>query len=460
MSLLFWILMNLPRLSYPMEWQVPGVVRALGDDYYRLAELISMTLSPSFPLQHYLNQDYLFSFYYCSLIPFAVLKLLIPFITIKDAIFLGNLIYSYLIVFSLLEVALLFFRTRFQVRLFLFLCSFFGGLDWIFFPLLSLQNFEWWQKYSWFRGNTQISSFYTTMFWTIHHFAAFYSLILFFVVARFYRVGSATKKTAVIFLLLIHSFYSSIFAFLPVLALLWIERKVVLHRARRSPIVTVLAFLLLLSPMFLYLGKVGSQHFVISSFNLPLTKHFWIDKALGFPLYLTLIPLVEFCGIPLMLLAIYKQFSAKQRAYFLCSFFFFVLTDFVAYSGFNNFCMRGMLLPTWIFFFLFATHISQIPFQKAKLGAALLLILGSVGVLKPMMYQSIQAVYNYRNASVGNPAREIFHQVARTPELQSNPVFQPSAPYALPYFYCEKMMFGVRLQDMEEKDKELLGLPK
>jgi len=101
---LFVALLAVPRLTYVLEWVEGYSAIPHADDWARLGEMISLTQSERFPLLHPANQNFTFSFYYAALIPWAVLKLAIPILTLKDVIFLGNAGYQMLILMSLLEV--------------------------------------------------------------------------------------------------------------------------------------------------------------------------------------------------------------------------------------------------------------------------------------------------------------------------------------------------------------------
>ena len=125
------ILLTIPRLVYALQWLPATEVRVVGDDYAHLAELASLTLSNHYPLRHPSNGEYLLSFYYAAFYPLAVLKLAVPLFTLKDVLIVGNFFYHFLILASLVEIGHLFFARAMQVRWFVFLCTFFAGLDWL-----------------------------------------------------------------------------------------------------------------------------------------------------------------------------------------------------------------------------------------------------------------------------------------------------------------------------------------
>ena len=353
------VLLTVPRLVYLLQWLPNTEVRVLGDDYAHLAELASMTLSTSYPLRSPPSPDFFFSFYYASFYPPAVLFMALPFLTLKDALVAGNFFYHLLILLSIVEVAHLFFRRAGQIRWFVFLMTFFSGLDWLTKPFRLTTTYEWWQK-DYFHANTQISSFYTGMYWTIHHVVGFWAIVL-CAVWLFYAFvpgfgRSRWQKPLVISLLAAGAFYCSPFSVLslPFFAvlhwrLLW--RHVVrtwmfayTRRAGRS------------SHSFSFCTARLNRRFEASTFRLQVTGEFWLDKLISLPIFLVLVPIVEFAAIPFLLLLVVRRMTRLDRWYFAMTVPFFVLIYLVAFSNTGNFSMRGMFLPTFVLFYLFAKY--------------------------------------------------------------------------------------------------------
>lgn len=353
------ILLTVPRLVYGLQWLPGAEVRVVGDDYARLAELASMTLSSHYPLRHPSNADYLLSFYYTTLYPLAALKLAVPVLTLKDVLILGNFFYHLLLVGSVVEISHVFFGRAGQVRWFVFLLTLFSGLDWLAKPLALTSTYEWWQK-DFFAGNTQISSFFTGMYWVIHHYLAFYALVLagvwlFYSYVRRQGGRNQWQKPLAVALLAASAFYSSPFSVLslPFFAvlhwrLLW--RHVV--RTWMFAYVTVLAAI----PLFIFVGRLPESTLVRSTFRLQVTGDFWLDKLISLPLYVLLVPLVEFAGLPFVLLFLWRRMSTLDRRYYGAASLYFLLTYLVAFAGLNNLAMRGMFLPSFVFCFLFAKY--------------------------------------------------------------------------------------------------------
>ena len=183
----FAVALSLPRLVYPLEWLPGHTVDAMFDDYARLAELASMLYSGEYPLRHPANSGLLMAFYYAAFYPMALLKQLLPFITLKDAIFIGSALYFVLLGCSLVEVSHRLLPDRASALVLLFLCTWFGGLDWVFGDFLPFHvHSEWWAR-RFFEKPSQWSGFLTASQWTVHHFLGFYLCVLAWVFLRYSR---------------------------------------------------------------------------------------------------------------------------------------------------------------------------------------------------------------------------------------------------------------------------------
>lgn len=374
MALAFWAVLVSPRLLYLLEWIPGNIVLAQADDAARLAELVSMTLSGSYPLQHFANQQYLLSFYYAALYPMAFFKLAIPVLTLKDTVVLGNALYQLLILLSLVEFTHRTFPAARQARTFLFLCTFFSGLDWLFYAARPFGHAEIWQS-DFSSSQRQISSFFTGMYWVIHHFFAFYAVVLAGLLARTLRFRRAVWKPLLLGLLLASAFYSSPWAVIPVLfiaprKLLWLWKR---SWRTRSWLLLAGVFL---APLFLFTNRVESSSVWFAPVRYHLSSLAWLDASLSLAGYLLLVPLVEYWGIPLLLLVFYRRFSPFERRFYWGSLAFYASTFLVESVGTNNYCMRGMFLPTFVMYFLLAKHASP-KLRPAALRVVIVLLLAT-----------------------------------------------------------------------------------
>ncbi|HLG19619.1 MAG TPA: hypothetical protein VI895_07355 [Bdellovibrionota bacterium] len=458
LALLFVALMILPRISYLLEWSTDGVVMALGDDYFRLAELISLSLSRTYPVRHYLNQDYLFSFYYCALLPFVFLKYIIPVMTLKDCIFFGNAAYTLLVTFSLMEISNSLFSSKRQISFFLFFCTFFYGLDWIFFPLKWAGHFEWWET-EFFQWNAQISSFSTVFFWTIHHLVGAYLILVARHMALNVNFKRAEWKVLVVGLLCVASFYSSVFAFLPVILFLPPHVRSIWQAIRRGPLSTLACLVIAVSLVPLFLNKPSEITWVFGVNAAPLTSIPVLNLLLSITLRPILVPMIEFWGLPLLLFFYYRRMKKQERYYLIAAHVYLGMTYAGWLTGSNNVSMRGMLLPSLVFYFLAAKHMAETEWMtqlqnRRRILWALIILLLSLGTIRESSHQLELAVRNVVLAQAGylSPC----HELARnrvTRFLKDVPILEIRKGAAL---YCEKLVQGIRPEDMRFEDRELL----
>ena len=395
LAVLTLIALTLPRLTYVSEWIPGNTVATIGDDYSRLFELISMTKSDAYPLRHSCNGNYLLSYYYAALYPFAVLKLLIPCMTLKDVLLVGYFFYHALILGSLVELAHLLMRNALSARILMFLVTLFGGLDWMVSESV-MTDCEWWQARM-FHAGTQVTAFYTAELIVIHHFLCFLTLLLAYAVFFYSRVAGGVRwKALLVLLLCAAALYTSPYPVLAVPFLVAIHYRVIWRRLVLSwamPLVVLAA----LVPISLYCGRLPEQGFGFCPFRLPLTGIYAVDKILGIPPFLLLVPLIEFGGIPFALFFVFRRLGRTMRYYLLGSTAFFALTFVVESNGTDNLQWRGMFLPTFALYAMFAYYFGRhgLSLINAKYRRAtgvackLIAVLGILGMLQSFSHQCV-----------------------------------------------------------------------
>ena len=472
MALGAFLLLTIPRLVYTLQWLPDVEVRVIGDDYAHLAELASMTLSAGYPLRSPPSPDFQFSFYYASFYPPAVLFMALPMLTLKDALIIGNALYHLLILISVVEVGHLFFRRAGQIRWFVFLLTFFSGLDWLTKPLQVTTTYEWWQK-DFFRANTQISSFYTGMYWTIHHMVGFWAIVL-CAVWLFYafvphRPGRWQKPLSVS-LLAAGAFYCSPFSVLSLPFFAVLHWRLLWRHIVRTWMFAYAAVLATL-PLFLFLHRQAESALEPSTFRLAVTGDFWLDKLISLPLFVLLVPLVEFAGIPFLLLLVVPRMTPLDRRYFAMTVPFFLLTYLVAFSNTGNFSMRGMFLPTFVLFYLFAKYSPALGGSASsrrwvvRAATALLVIATSVGAFK--MAGAMLRI-GWLNTSVpyqitGEPLpKELTYPYRDLVFDRSVTTYTPSDAdrKGRAKYNVEKLMEGLPVSEMSLWERELMRYPR
>jgi hypothetical protein len=480
-----WAILTMIRLPYSLEWLPGNQAFVLFDDNARLADLISMTLSDSFPLKNPLNQNYLLSYYYAALMPLAFFKLAIPLLTLKDVLFLGNALYHFLILFSLLEVSNLLLPSRKSIWIMIYLCTAFGGLDWLADIVLNgnslIAHHEWWQKNSLMHGNAQISSVFTGLVWAYSHFTAAHACVLAFVLLYYFIFRYQFVKPLFIGLILVSGFHSSIFALVP-LALIGIVEYRYLRKILMNFKILLPLALIFVVPLFLYAGRIIHTGMKFASFRISITDMVVLDKILSFPVWFILASAIDLAFIPVLLCFLYAKFTPKEKMYFAASLLFFLSTYIAAFAQGNNYSMRGMNLPSFIFFFLFAKYVPNHPaiakiFSKSRAIAiaAMALVLFSIGTFIEIgwctkMSYGVMSVMgnrfgvrlpeyiirrNYRTIARDSSSK----RYDRSPDdcIQYK---MPSMPHQrCTHFNAEKLM-DVPIDNMDKWEKEFLRLPK
>lgn len=327
------VLLTVPRLSYVAEWMPGAAVLAQADDYGRLAELVSMTQSARYPLEHPANQELLLSHYYTALYPMAWLKAAMPVVTLKDAIVLGNLLYHALMLGALLECAPRLVRRRRGALLLVFLMTLFGGFDMVLGRAIPFEHTEQWARARMGRLR-ELSSFYTAMYWTVHHAAALWALVLSYVLAREARYRHGWRKTLALGWLLVSAAAASAFVALTAPLVAWKELWLAARRAARHPAVLAVCIAGAWAPAWLMLRRVDPHGFR------------WHPPEWNLAAYVLAVCLIDLAGIPLWVAARWKRLTGEERRWAAGFGVFVALTWGLESAGYNNFMMRGGLAPT------------------------------------------------------------------------------------------------------------------
>jgi hypothetical protein len=239
----------------------------------------------------------------------------------------------------------------------------------------------------------EISSFYTGLYWVIHHVAAFYSVVLIVVFQANLRFRSERTQITVLGMLLIGAFYSSLFASFTALVLGPMQ---VFRLGRRAWSTGAALWLtpMFLAPLFLYTNRVQKASLAWAPMHLGWFEHATLDGFVSSLSYLSLALVIDFAALPIFLFFNRSAFSPRERVLFWSSIAFFVSTGFVESIGYNNYSMRGMFLPTIVFFYLFARYctagISKRATRPVVYVVAALALIGTLREVAYMTYQPLQ----------------------------------------------------------------------
>lgn len=424
--LLAWVLLlTAPRLPYLLQRVPEAHILATGDDHGRLAELVSLTRSSHYPVLHPSNQDYLLSHYYAAFLPMAWLQFAVPALNLKECILLGNLLYHLLMAGMLLEFAERYFRTSRAALAFLFLMTFFGGLDWVTTLPRLFDHHEHWFRH-WFGEWREVSAIYTVTWWAVHHALGLWMLLLSYVLLRHARWEARWRKPFVVGLLMLSALYSSVFV---LVSLPFVAPRAVWRVGMRL-LRNCLGFLLLaiaLVPAFLFFGRLTGPAFALA-WPRPWPILVFLAGAL----------LLEFALLPLL-----AGKDERMRGAWL----FFASSLFVSSIGLNNYTMRGMLLPTMVLFVCVAPRLAAISWRSPV--AVLAIGLTVAGVFREaawLSYRPLEASPLYWRFT-GRPMPEFAERRMR--DLRG-----------LDRFNREEFISGTPIQEMDFNETELLRLPR
>jgi hypothetical protein len=424
--LALWVLLlTVPRLPYLLH-RVPGaMILATGDDHGRLAQMVSLVHSPGYPLLHPSNPDYLLSHYYAALLPWAWLHFAVPLLTLKECILLGNLAYHLLVAGALAEFSTRVFRAPRAAIAFVFLMTFFGGLDWLTTLPRLFDHHEHWFRHA-FGEWREISAIYTVTWWAVHHALGLWLLLVGYLLLRHARWRQRWKKPFWIGLLLVSVLYSSVF----VLVSVPFVAPGALWRVGWRLLRNGLGFVLLAlacAPAFLFFGRPWGPAFQLA----------W-PSLVPIAVYVAGVLALEFALLPLL---VWKE--RRMRGPIL----FFASALFVSSIGLNNYTMRGMLLPTVVLFVCAASRLAAFSWKRPLAVAWVAMVV--LGVLREaawLSYQPLESSPLYWQWT-GRPMPEFAARRGRNVA-------------GLDRFNEERLLPPIPIEQMDFNEKELLRLPR
>jgi hypothetical protein len=320
----------------------------------------------------------------------------------------------------------------------------------------------------------EVSSHYTALFWVVHHFAALWCVVAAYLLARYSRLGRPWEKPLLVGLLLIAGVYSSAFVLLPVPLLFGPELWLLARRAWRTRMALPLAAAFCL-PLFLYFGRAQHAAFRWAPIRLEWLRAPLPDALVSFVVYVLAVCLVDFAGIPIVLLASIRWMGRAERRWLAGALGFLACTWAVESVGFNDFCMRGMMLPGLVFFYLFARRAGQWRMawtgRRRALAGALALALAlalSWGTLREAAYLTYQPLmfssWYWRVRGLSPPPAVAPHLRPAYPRLARDPAVRYYVPdqadrVGLDKFNAEKLVRGIAPVEMSEAEMELLRAP-
>jgi hypothetical protein len=367
----FAVMLFLPRLPYLIEPLLGYSVNAVcDDDLWHIQEFASLIHSPRFPPASTFDDSKYLSTYYAPWMFGAVVFWTGLLSTVKQALAINVFVCQLFLAYGVIYAARFLFPEASHRRAFITLLVLYGGFDFIYW--LSSLSFipthsEWWARD--FGFNLQFSSFFTLSLWVPHHvmsaLAIFYASYLLHQSSRW----PAQVLAGIVFLFAV---FSSVFVVIGAFPLLcWLHlRKQYLN----ALFLIMCVFLVFSIPLWwIYLGKADVGFELVGAFFGDLGNHWKTHERAAFLVFLLilsleLLPLIAAASVavrwPVALNVwglpsisgqrdpINPQGLLELRGIWFCAFFYLLSTYFIAFSGTNNYAMRGSIVPicalTWL----------------------------------------------------------------------------------------------------------------
>jgi hypothetical protein len=440
----------LPRAPYLLEGVLGYAVNAAcPDDWSHIQELASMVYSDRYPIRTTFDPEKLLGFYYAAWVPGAAVFSAAPWFgavsTVKLALGLTLLLYSVCFAYATAYAAkILFAERRLQVT-FAVAVLLYGGFDFLWwlardYPVPTT-GAEWWSmEFGFF---LQFSNFITLAQWVPHHLVAAVAIAF----ALFLMHGSTRKSGWLLAgLLFLSGVFSSAFVALGAVPLVaWFFAR---HRSLEAIATMTGVFVIFSVPLWwIYLGK-GDVGFRIFGALMPERR----ADPLGAVGPFLMVMLLEF--LPLLVAAFAALRDRTASAGLFAGAIAYLLSTFVvAYSGFNNYAMRGAIVPIFTLTFLAVPAVavwwrSGPAFVRALLAVYLL---GS-----PLAY----AAFARGAAEAFETSRTEFNAAALEsnagPEAVTDPALvERSAQHPMGWYLLEKSKPSKK-ERIEEIDLELM----
>ena len=336
------LVLFLPRAPYLLEGVLGYAVNAAcPDDWSHIQELASMVHSDRYPVRTTFDREKLLGFYYAAWMPGAAMFSaassagVVP--TVKLSLGLTILLYSVCFAYAVAYLAkILFAERRLQVTCVVALLLY-GGFDFLWwlardYPAPTTRA-EWWtMEFGFF---LQFSNFMTLAQWVPHHLVAAVAIGF-----ALLMMQGATRMSAWLLagLLFLSAVFSSAFVALGALPLVaWFFAR---HSSLKAVATMTAVFVVFSAPLWwIYLGKEEVGFRILGALS-PERR----AQPLGAVGPFLVVILLEFLPLLVAAFAVLKNRAAP--AGLLAGAVAYLLSTFVvAYSGFNNYAMRGSIVP-------------------------------------------------------------------------------------------------------------------
>lgn len=443
------LILFLPRMAYLFEGALGYAVNAAcPDDWSHIQELASMVHSVRYPVRTTFDRDKLLGFYYAAWMPgaavFSAASLAGAITTVKVALGLTNLLYGLFFAYAAMYAAkILFAERRHQLALVIGLLLY-GGFDFLWwlardYPVPTT-GAEWWtMEFGFFM---QFSNFVTLALWVPHHLIAAVAIGL----ALFVLNGSSRASAWVMAGLLFSSaVFSSAFVAIgavPLVAWFFVRQRI------KALITMTAVFVVVSAPLFwLYLGKEEVGFRMFGALNDERRANLVVAAGV-----FSILLLLEF--LPLLVAAAASLRNRTAPVTIFAGALAYLLSTFaVAYSGFNNYAMRGAIVPIFTLTVLAVPALSAW-WQRGPVAIRALFVVYLLG--SPLAY----AAFARGAIEAFAASRTVFNIAALEsntgPDAWTDPaLIEQSAQQPMGWYLLEKKKPSTK-RPIEEIDLELM----
>ena len=382
-----------PRAAYLFEPVLGYSVTPLGDDPLHLQEMSSIVHSEKFPPTLTYNSHLYLSYYYAPYMFGAALYATGLLLTVKQALACTVLTYSIIACYTVFYAARILFTDLRSQRLFILLAVFYAGFEFLYWACggsWSMNSPEWWVRD--FGLNLQFSSFVILVLFVQQHLISALAVLYGLHILHCSTALAARVLAGVMFF---SALYSSTFVVLGAVPLcIWFFFR---FRAFRAIPAIICVVVLLSLPLFwMFIGRSAPVGFALfgalSEFWLEHKRAaVWVFLAV---LSLNFLPLI-WSGFRSMAL------TASGGSLFALNMGFLLSTLLVSYYGYNNYAMRGAIIPIFCLEFMSVPVLCRWVYQDRSAYLAALLfayLLGGILDYVAFIRTSVAGVWRSRSA--------------------------------------------------------------
>lgn len=472
--LAFGVILFLPRLPYLGESPLGYAVNVVcGDDLWHIQETASLAYSARFPPISTFDSGKYLSTYYAPWIAGAAMSWAGLLATVKQAVAVNFFLCQMFLAYATFYASRILFEDPESRKTFILLLVLYGGFDFAYWALgmnWTPTHAEWWARDLGF--NLQFSSFFTLALWVPHHVMSALAILY----ASYLLHRSSRWPTQILgALALLFAIFSSVFVAIGALPLLcWLHLR---RRHLRSLPLTLLVFGVLSVPLWwIYLGKGEIGFELFGEFYGDLEAYWRAHERAAFMVFflilcLELLPLISAAGSAVRITGLPTSPDSRhwvescdvrelpslldRRGIFVVSTLYLLSTYFVAFSGSNNYAMRGAVVPIWALTYLATPTVRTWSTKAFRLSFCALAVVYLSGGLLEYTSFSLRSIDAFRNSDVPFNAAVLAYNEGTHTEITA-PLIRGIEQDPFNWYLLEKLRPAPK-QNLLSPDKELIN---